>query len=229
MNFSTLEVAQANLEDLKADPRPGQGIVIGPNTSGDMLLQVSWLAGRDDDSIANRDPLNDTYGVENVDGHYVTANGDHVKGIITGMRAGQAFPQAFADAVRELDQPLSVPRIAGSLTTQGNPERETLGGYEFSIAREGSPARLYFADAFTVANSGLGRCANTYLEPGSLPSFGRRPYDVLPLGEGVADTAVMYWRNLNPATRVEVVVKGIDLATQTADSHTLGLLLQLMK
>ena len=45
-----------------------------------------------------------------------------------------------------------------------------------------------------------------------MEAFVRHPYDVLPLGRGIEDTADMYWDVFNTDNSV-VIVRGIDLST----------------
>lgn len=219
------EAAQANWMDLSSDRRAGQGIVIGLNPAGDTLLEVSWLAGKDEESLACRNSLNDrpdADNTENVDGAYVTGNGDHVVGILAAMKTGQTFQEAFRGAVDE-HEPLSTPRIASSVTPSGDPEEENFANFEFGLAGPTNPTRLYVADALTVANRGLGHCINTYPDPESSTAHSERAYEVLPLGEEAHDTALLYWRNLHPAQRVEVAVRAIDLESRAVTSHAVGL------
>jgi hypothetical protein len=67
--------------------------------------------------------------------------------------------------------------------------------------------------AFTKLAPGTGMCIHTYAGDGNpLPSFREDPF-LVPLTAGAEDIASSYWAALNPANRVALVVKAIDIAT----------------
>jgi hypothetical protein len=209
MTHSIYEIARANLTDLSANPDTGQGIVMGLNTFGDTALQIYWLTAREEEPTVDRATMRE------VDGCHVIANGSHIDGIVAGMVEGQSFSQSFKNSIDEMGGLPHAPRLAGILIPHDSSGAETFTEYKFTIARRGDPGRIYFADMFKSADSGIGRCINTYIGDGSLPSFSKHPYDVMPLGDAVDDTAEMYWEKLDADKRVAIAVKGIHLATKT--------------
>lgn len=207
----TPPAAAASLADLGAEERAGQGIVIGLGADGDTALQVSWTSGMVE-GLQGQDPATGVV-AEPVDGRYVIANGGHAESVVAAMREGRPFAAAFADTVGGLEGTFTVPKLAGALVLPDGSEGKALGGYEFSLAREGAPSRTYYADVLEVAGKGLGRCINTYLPEGELESFAERPYEVLPLGRDIEDTADMYWASINAGAGSALVVRSVDLTT----------------
>lgn len=235
--------AQANLAALAENPYPGRGIVQGLNEAGDTALQVYWLMGRsensrnrilvqEDDIVRTEaydeskvtDPSLIIYNamdiVRDARTCHVVSNGDQTDTITDGLRSkGQGFEAALKGRDYEPDNPNFTPRISGIVTPSTFTHNPDLGlaHANLSVIRKDPNSvesiRQNFPTILLPSDSGFGKAVHTYLGDGTpLPSFDKSPLEV-PLGEGVEDTAEMYWGNLNVDNRVALVVKGIHLAT----------------
>jgi hypothetical protein len=244
------EAAEANLSALGDNPYPGDGIAMGLNQSGDTALQLYWHMDKEEEArsqvvvhVPERDlvrirewkpPLAPGYrplytpvegaNMRAVEGSWLIAatEGDLMDGIMDGYDRRQPFAQAFKQSVGGSGEPLHTPKIAGIIIPYGRPDIEGFAEYEFAIAKRGSVVRRYAAGVFGETDSGIGRCAHTFIGDGSPPpAFDKYPFAV-PLGEGVKDTAEMFWANLNRDNRVGIAARGIHLVTKRTEYHIIN-------
>lgn len=165
-----------------------------------------------------------TYLEEDTLACHIVTNGDQTDTIIDGLAAGKAFETSLLSEEYEPDAPNFTPRISGIVVPYAAKSQSPDGLAErgLSVIRKESagsdkPVRKYYRDILTAEHSGTGKCVHTYLgDSDPLPAFDRKPF-VVPVGEGINDTAEMYWDNLDADNRVALVVKGIHLATGLTD------------
>jgi hypothetical protein len=239
----TVDVAAANMVELAENPYPGRGIVLGLSQDGETALQAYWVMGRsensrnrllveEDDVVRTAaydeskvtDPSLIIYNAmrifqapESLAAH-VVSNGDQTDTIVEGFEGGQAFATSLKTREYEPDEPNYTPRISGLVVPYRRPGPDGLAEYGLSVISKASadsdaPVHDYFRGALSDEDKGAGHCVHTYLGDGSpLPSFQGEPFAV-PVGEGINDTAEMFWEALNADNRVAIAVKGIRLAT----------------
>jgi len=228
--------AEENLRTLADNPYPGRGLVVGLNEAGDMALQAYWVMGRsensrnrllvEEDDVVRTVPFDPSKvadpsliiynAMRHIGDMYVVSNGDQTDTAIEFLERGESFEAAMQTRTYEPDAPNYTPRITGYIRLS-DPRHP---GFGISLIRRGSvrdrDERIYGGEMLPATSSerGMGSCVHTYNGDGDpLPSFDVLPY-ALPMREGVEDTAVDYWENLNPDNRVAIVVKGIHIATR---------------
>lgn len=230
----TKKTINTNMEALRANSYPGRGIVMGINTLGDLAIQVYWVMGRSEDSRNRRlaveedvvstvphdptkvaNPSLTIYNAMRRTGSYhIVTNGKQTDSVAEALERVpniETAEHALRTWTYEPDKN-TTPRISGVLAAS------SLLAYTFSIIKSAPEMGTYPDHHFRRGmldpeEAGVGYCIHTYRGDGKpLPSFEGIPYPV-ELGEGVDDTAEMYWDTLNADNRVAVVAKGIDIAS----------------
>ncbi|MEI7777386.1 MAG: IMP cyclohydrolase [bacterium] len=226
--------ADDNLRRLSENPYPGSGVVLGTDDSGQNLIQIHWIMGRDENS---RNRLISRSGAEEVlikavddskvtnpynlfyaamgevsrNGRYVVSNGTQTNSVRDSF-----FAQEFdlLNALRshryENDEPDNTPRITGVSYTRG------AFIAELSIIRKSSfdDSCRRFLYRYETIPQGFGYFVSTYLghsEP--LLSWEGDP-ELVPIEGDIADIANSYWTMLDEKNRVSLVVKRIPVSTR---------------
>ena len=224
MDFT--KIASANETQLKNNPYPGRGIIIGQSPDKRNYVQVYWIMGRStnsrnrifvqeknfirtkafDESKMEDPSLIIYYPMKEINNNYIVTNGDQTDTIHDFLRDKKTFESALKTREFEPDAPNFTPRISGILDLNRNP------CYTLSIlkAHEQSPDSclrvFYYYDKFI---SGYGHCIHTYLGDGNpLPSFTGDP-EIVRLFDNIDKTAEFYWNLLDDSNKVSLAVKFI--------------------
>lgn len=223
---------QLSLEqELKGNPYPGRGIVIGRTPDGKKAVTAYFIMGRSSNS-RNRvfveegegirtqafdpakleDPSLIIYAPVRVLNHStIVTNGDQTDTIYDGMAAGKTFEQSLRSREFEPDGPNFTPRISGIMNIA-----EGRYDYAMSILKsDNGDDRCCNRYTFTYDNpkAGEGRFIHTYARnENPLPSFEGEPKWVDIAGDIDTFTA-MVWSSLNEDNKVSLFVRFIDIAT----------------
>lgn len=223
------QIAAFNMEELRLNPYPGRGIVMGFNQEGDQAIQVYWVMGRSDNSRNRvlvrqgdvvktepfdiskvKDPTLIIYvAMRVVDGRHLVSNGDQTDSVAEVIKNGGTFEEGLRARTYEPDTPNFTPRITGEYFPASRLP------FSISIIRKnpsGDPDPIRTLQSYGPER-GIGRCIHTYRGDGNpLPSFDLDPYPVILRGS-VNQIAQTYWNLLNPGNRVALIVKGISTTT----------------
>jgi hypothetical protein len=221
--------------NLKANPYPGRGIIIGANASGAKLVQVYWIMGRSDNSrnriftLANniiktqpfdlskcKDPSLIIYNaLRQVNHNHIVSNGDQTDTIFNAFAADSTFEEALSTRAHEPDAPNFTPRISGLIVCD-----QEGSNYRLNILKTlaNNPAwpqhQTFYYQNFLP---GFGHCLHTYAADGNpLPAFVGEPY-LVPLAETIDEISEFYWMRLNAENRISLAVKTIDAQTEAVE------------
>ncbi|HBN82748.1 MAG TPA: inosine monophosphate cyclohydrolase [Clostridiales bacterium] len=213
---------------LKENPYPGRGIILGMTSDSKFIVQVYWIMGRSENS-RNRifveekgfvktkafdekkctDPsLIIYYPVKHIGSCHIVTNGDQTETIYEKIKGKGFFEDAMRERTFEPDRPNYTPRISG-ITDLADPN----SAYKLCILKtinnqeEYGQKNLY---DYQKAIPGYGHCITTYQWDGNpLPSFSTEPL-LVPVEDCPDKTAQMYWNALNQEDKVSLLVKFID-------------------
>ena len=226
--------ADDNLRRLSENPYPGSGVVVGADDSGQNLVQIHWIMGRDEnsrnclisksgpeevliravDDSKVKDPYNLFYvamGEVSRNGRYVVSNGTQTNSVRDDFFSSD---YDLLNSLRrhryENDEPDSTPRITGVSYTRG--------GFmaELAIIRKSffDDSCRRFLYRYETIPQGFGYFISTYLGDGEpLPSWEGDP-KLVPIQGDISDIAGSYWEALNEQNRVSLVVKRIPIPTR---------------
>lgn len=220
-------------QQLFANPYPGRTLAIGMTPSGEHYAQIYWIMGRsgnsrnrvfelDGQSVRNaaydpaklEDPSLIIYYPIRVHGeHHIVSNGDQTDTLYDGFAQGLTFEDALKERQYEPDPPHYTPRISGVIDTS---ERY----YSLSILKSNNndPSmcirNFYNYSSFTP---GIGHCIHTYRseEQGMLRPFVGEPIEI-PIFDSMQETADFYWRSINEANKISLLVKYISVQDLTS-------------
>ena len=221
-------------EELKRNPYPGRGIVLGKTADGEKAVIVYFIMGRSEnsrnrifeeteDGIRTRafdeskmtDPSLIIYHPVRVVGDdTVVTNGDQTDTIRDFLLEGKVFAQPLRTRTFEPDGPNWTPRISGLLHKDGS--------YALSILKsaDGDPSscrRQFFGYENPLA--GQGHFIHTYQENTEpLPSFEGEPRQVAITAPDAKTMADEVWSSLNEDNKVSLFVRYIDLKTGETDT-----------
>lgn len=224
-------------QELRGNPYPGRGIVLGVSEDGGQAVIAYFIMGRSENS-RNRvfiekdggivteafdpaklvDPSLIIYAPVRVAGGGVTVvtNGDQTDTIAEHLAAGGTFEQALRTRTFEPDVPNYTPRISGLLTVG-----EGRAAYKLSILKScdgdaGSAQRFFFE--YPQPRAGEGHLIHTYRADGDpLPSFEGEPKRVGIAGDIDGFTAAL-WASLNEENKVSLFVRFVD--AQSGEAQT---------
>jgi hypothetical protein len=221
--------------NLKANPYPGRGIVVGANAAGTKFVQVYWIMGRSENSLNRvfvlengiirtqpfdlskcKDPALIIYNaLRQVNHCHIVSNGDQTDTIYKAFAADSTFEEALATREHEPDAPNFTPRISGLIVCSPYDPN-----YRLNILKtlgndpERPQHQTFYYKKFLP---GFGHCLTTYSADGNpLPSFTGEPY-LVPLPETIDEIAQFYWTRLNAENRISLAVKTIDAGTETVE------------
>lgn len=224
-------------EELKNNPYPGRGIVIGRLKDGKTAVAAYFIMGRSENS-RNRifvedgegirtqafdpakleDPNLTIYAPVRVLGNKtIVTNGDQTDTIYKGMDCQLTFEQSLRCHQYEPDAPNYTPRISGIMHIEN-------GGYNFAMSilksSDGNPESCNrYTYAYENPVCGEGRFIHTYAHnENPLSSFEGEPKRVEI--DGNIDTFTsMVWENLNAENKVSLFVRFIDIETGKYESR----------
>lgn len=223
--------ASKNLDNLRVNPYPGRGIVLGHNKRGS-IIQIYWMMGRSESSrnrifvkkknIIQTNLFNKNYSgdisliiynaLNNVGDLHVVSNGDQTDTIIDYLKKDKVggFGKALKTRTFEPDKPTFTPRISGVSNVKTNKNILSI----IKRGKNGKPVHKFWN---LKDKPGIGDCIHTYKSDGSpLPSFEGKPYPV-PIPDTIDEIADTYWEVLNDDNKVALVVKMIDKKTGKVD------------
>ena len=218
-------------QELKGNPYPGRGIVIGKSPDGTKAMTAYFIMGRSENS-RNRIFVEDGQGIRTqafdpakmtdpslviyapvrvLGNKTIVTNGDQTDTIYEGMDKQMTFEQALRSREFEPDAPNYTPRISGILHVENGSFN-----YAMSILKSdnGSPESCNrFTFAYENPLNGEGHFIHTYMGDGNpLPSFEGEPKLVEIDGDIDAFTEKI-WDSLNQENKVSLFVRYIEIET----------------
>lgn len=227
-------------KELKNNPYPGRGIIVGKTKDGKKAVIAYFIMGRSENS-RNRvfveegegirtqafdpsklsDPSLVIYAPVRVRGKdTIVTNGDQTDTIYDLMAQGKTFEEALRTREYEPDGPNYTPRISALLTIE-----EGNFSYQMSILKSsnGNPdccERQTFSYDAPIA--GEGRFLHTYKQDGNpLPSFEGEPERMF-VPDALKEMADMLWESLNEENKVSLFVRYIDIATGSYETKIIN-------
>lgn len=227
-------------EELKNNPYPGRGIIIGKSADGAKAVTAYFIMGRsensrnrifveDGDGIRTQafdpskltDPSLIIYAPVRVLGNKtIVTNGDQTDTIYEGMDIQLTFEQSLRCRKFEPDAPNYTPRISGIMHIEDR-------GYNYAMSilksNNNSPDSCQrFTYAYESPRAGEGHFIHTYMGDGApLPSFEGEPR-LIAIPDHLDDFAELLWENLNPENKVSLFVRHTDLATGKTRSRIIN-------
>jgi hypothetical protein len=218
--------------ELKGNPYPGRGIVLGCSPDGKKTVIAYFIMGRSENS-RNRifvscedgirteafDPSKMTdpsliiyHPLRVLNDMYIVTNGDQTDTIRDHILEGHCYRHALNTREFEPDGPNYTPRISGVVKPDGS--------YSLSILKSlnGDPACCcrYFYE-YDAPKAGLGHFIHTYQGDGSpLPSFEGEPRPVS-LPNSARELADLLWGSLNADNKVSLYVQYTDRETRETE------------
>ena len=218
-------------EELKGNPYPGRGIVIGKSADGKSAAIAYFIMGRsvnsrnrifveDGEGIRTQaydpskleDPSLIIYAPVRVQGNKtIVTNGDQTDTVYEGMDRCLSFEQSLRSREFEPDGPNYTPRISGILHLEG-------GQYDYAMSilksNNGDPSGCCrFTFAYENPAAGEGHFIHTYMHDGNpLPSFEGEP-KLVEIPDDMDSFADMLWESLDEENKVSLFVRYIDIET----------------
>ncbi len=224
-------------EELKNNPYPGRGIVLGKSKDGKSAVIAYFIMGRSTNS-RNRVFVEDGTGIRTQafdpskmeDPHLIiyapvrvlgnktiVTNGDQTDTIYELMNQQMTFEQSLRTREFEDDAPNFTPRISGIVKTGENDFNYALSILKSANGDDSSCRRYTFSYNNPIA--GQGHFIHTYMQDGNpLPSFEGEPKQVEIDGD-IDAFCDMLWESLNEDNKVSLFVRYIDLVTGKTDSR----------
>lgn len=218
-------------QELKGNPYPGRGIVIGKSSDGTKAMTAYFIMGRSENS-RNRIFVEDGQGIRTqafdpakmtdpslviyapvrvLGNKTIVTNGDQTDTIYEGMDKQMTFEQALRSREFEPDAPNYTPRISGILHVENGSFN-----YAMSILKSdnGSPESCNrFTFAYENPAPGEGHFIHTYQSDGDpLPSYEGEP-KLVAIPDSLEEFAEMLWGSLNEDNKVSLFVRSIHIAT----------------
>lgn len=224
-------------EELKANPYPGRGIVIGKSEDGKSAVTAYFIMGRSTNS-RNRVFVEDGDGIRTqafdpskmVDPHLIiyapvrvlgnktiVTNGDQTDTIYDLMNQQMTFEQSLRTREFEDDAPNFTPRISGIIKTG-----EGDFNYALSILKsaDGNPESCQrYTFSYNNPLNGVGHFIHTYKADGNpLPSFEGEPKKVS-VPNCIDEFTNGLWNSLNEDNKVSLFVRYINLENGNVESR----------
>ena len=218
-------------QELKANPYPGRGIVIGRSADGTKAVTAYFIMGRSENS-RNRIFVEDGEGIRTqafdpsklsdpsliiyapvrvLGNRTIVTNGDQTDTIYDLMDKEFTFEQALRTREFEPDGPNYTPRISGIMHIEN-------GKYDYAMSilksNNGDPSCCNrYTFTYDNAKAGEGRFIHTYkCNENPLPSFEGEP-KLVAIDKDIDDFTAMLWESLNEENKVSLFVRYIDIAT----------------
>ncbi len=223
--------------ELKGNPYPGRGIVIGKSGDGKHAVTAYFIMGRSENS-RNRifvqegegirtqafdesklsDPSLIIYAPVRVLGNKtIVTNGDQTDTVYELMDKQQTFEQALRTREFEPDAPNYTPRISGIMHVEN-------GAYNYAMSilksNNGSPeACNRYTFAYENPMCGEGHFIHTYMGDGDpLPSFEGEP-KLVGIDSGIDEFTEMIWGSLNEENKVSLFVRFIEIESGSYETR----------
>ncbi|QEH70360.1 IMP cyclohydrolase [Cellulosilyticum sp. WCF-2] len=217
--------------ELKQNPYPGRGIVIGRSKDGKHAVTAYFIMGRSENS-RNRIFVEDGEGIRTqafdpskltdpsliiyapvrvLGNKTIVTNGDQTDTIYELMDKQQTFEQALRTREFEPDGPNYTPRISGIMHIES-------GKYNYAMSilksNNGDPSSCNrYTFTYENAKAGEGRFIHTYkCNEDPLPSFEGEP-KLVEIPNDIEDFTQMLWESLNEDNKVSLFVRYIDIET----------------
>lgn len=217
--------------ELKQNPYPGRGIIIGRSKDGKKAVTAYFIMGRSENS-RNRIFVEDGEGIRTqafdpskltdpsliiyapvrvLGNKTIVTNGDQTDTIYELMDKQQTFEQALRTREFEPDGPNYTPRISGIMHIES-------GNYNYAMSilksNNGDPSSCNrYTFTYENAKAGEGRFIHTYkCNEDPLPSFEGEP-KLVEIPNDIEDFTQMLWESLNEDNKVSLFVRYIDLET----------------
>ncbi|MBQ2670852.1 MAG: IMP cyclohydrolase [Clostridia bacterium] len=224
-------------DELKSNPYPGRGIVIGKSADGKSAVTAYFIMGRsvnsrnrvfveDGDGIRTQahdpsklsDPHLIIYAPVRVLGNKtIVTNGDQTDTIYDLMNQQQTFEQSLRTREFEDDAPNYTPRISGIIKADNGKMNYAMSILKSADGNPDSCQRYTFAYSNPLA--GEGHFIHTYMGDGNpLPSFEGEPKKV-EIPNDIDEFTDGLWNALNEDNKVSHFVRFIDLATGETKSR----------
>ena len=227
-------------QELKANPYPGRGIVIGRSADGKKAVTAYFIMGRSENS-RNRifveegkgirtqafdpsklvDPSLIIYAPVRVLGNRtIVTNGDQTDTIYDLMDKEFTFEQALRTREFEPDGPNYTPRISGIMHIEN-------GQYDYQMSilksNNGDPSCCNrYTFTYDNAKAGEGRFIHTYkCNENPLPSFEGEP-KLVKIDKDIDAFTTMLWESLNEENKVSLFVRYIDIETGEYESRIIN-------
>lgn len=218
-------------QELKSNPYPGRGIVIGRSADGKKAVTAYFIMGRSENS-RNRvfvtegegirteafdpsklsDPSLIIYAPVRVLGNRtIVTNGDQTDTIYELMDKEFTFEAALKTREFEPDAPNYTPRISGIMHIEN-------GKYDYAMSilksNNGDPSCCNrYTFTYDNAKAGEGRFIHTYkCNENPLPSFEGEP-KLVAIDKEIDEFTNMLWESLNEENKVSLFVRYIDIET----------------
>lgn len=217
--------------ELKTNPYPGRGIVIGKSEDGKYAVAAYFIMGRSENS-RNRifveegegirtqafdpskltDPSLIIYAPVRVLGNKtIITNGDQTDTVYELMDKGQTFERALVTRAFEPDAPNYTPRISGLIHIED-------GKYDYAMSilksNNGDPECCNrYTFTYDHAKAGEGRFIHTYkCNEDPLPSFEGEP-KLVAIPDDIDGFTNLLWNSLNEENKVSLFVRYIEIET----------------
>jgi hypothetical protein len=218
-------------KELKGNPYPGRGIIVGRSADGSKAVTAYFIMGRSSNS-RNRIFVEDGEGIRTqafdpskmedpsliiyapvrvLGNKTIVTNGDQTDTIYEGMDRQLTFEQTLRSREFEPDGPNYTPRISAIMHVEG-------GTYNYAMSilksNNGNPASCNrFTFAYNDCPPGEGHFISTYLHDGNpLPSFEGEP-KLVAIPDDMDAFADLLWESLNEDNKVSLFVRYIDIAS----------------
>ena len=223
-------------QELKKNPYPGRGIVIGKSQDGQKAVTAYFIMGRsvnsrnrifveDGEGIRTQafdeakltDPSLIIYAPVRVLGNKtIVTNGDQTDTIYEGMDKQMTFEQSLRGREFEPDAPNYTPRISGIMHLG-----EGRFNYAMSILKSnnGNPESCSrFTFAYENPAAGEGHFIHTYKNDGNpLPSFEGEP-KLVTISNDIEQFTNGLWTALNQDNKVSLFARYIDIETGACET-----------
>lgn len=228
-------------DELKGNPYPGRGIVIGRTPDGKYAVAAYFIMGRSMNS-RNRIFVEDGEGIRTeafdpsklsdpsliiyapvrvLKNRTIVTNGDQTDTVYEGLKGGKSFEEALAEREFEPDAPNYTPRISGVIEIEGGEF-----SYKMSILKsaDGDPSCCNrYTFAYDNPRAGEGRFIHTYQSDGDpLPSFEGEPERILIGDEDIDGFAGRIWESLDKENKVSLFVRYIEIETGKYESRIIN-------
>lgn len=228
-------------KELRNNPYPGRGIVIGETPDGRYAVSAYFIMGRsvnsrnrifvaDGEGIRTQahdpsklsDPSLIIYAPVRVFGNRtIVTNGDQTDTVYDGMAVGKSFEEALGAREFEPDAPNYTPRISGVMEIE-----EGAFSYKMSILKsaDGDPSCCCrYTFSYDKPLAGEGRFIHTYQQDGNpLPSFEGEPKRIAVGDEDIDSFAKGIWESLNEENKVSLFVRYIEIETGKCESRIIN-------
>jgi len=229
-----------HLHEIKKNPYPGRGIIIGKTPDGKKAMISYFIMGRSENS-RNRifvmeennlrtkafdekkmqDPSLVIYHpVLVLDEQTIVTNGDQSDTIYHFLTQERTFEEALNTRTFEPDAPIFTPRISGLASVEHNELTYKLSILKTLNGQEETTVRHFFNYSGTPA--GVGHFIHTYDAytaeyRNALPSFTGEPKTVSILDD-VNEYVALLWESLDADNKVSLFARTINLETRQTES-----------